>query len=179
MSIENLLLPRKKELLKSWFDLFVRAYAPEAAVMLKGESNQFANPVGQTSLSAMADILDEFLNECRIDKILPPLGRIIRIRAVQDLAPSRALAFIFLLKGLVRQILDGETAAGKVSHADLAEFDERVDGLALAAMDIYSKCRDSLYEIRIGEIKNRTNRLLLKAQIIAEVPEHKSERHDN
>ncbi len=179
MSIENLLLPRKKELLESWFDLFTRAYAPEAAAMLKRESNRFANPVGQTTLSSMADILDEFFGENRMDEILLPLDRIIRIRAVQDLAPSRALAFVFLLKDLARRFMDTDTTQGKVELSDLAEFDARVDGLALAAMDVYSKCRETLHEIRINEIKNRTNRLLLRARVIVEVPGCRSESLDH
>lgn len=179
MSIESLLLPRKKELLESWFDLFARIYPPEAAGMLKRELNQFANPVGHTSLHAMADILDEFLKDNRIERILPPLDRIIRIRAVQDLAPSRALAFVFLLKDLAREFLAPEIAMGKIRPIELADFDAKVDGLALAAMDVYSKCRDTLFEVRIREIKDRTNRLLLKAQVIAEIPGPKSERDDN
>ncbi len=173
MNIESLLFPRKKILLQRWFDILVRTYPPETVRMLKKETNQFANPVGHTSLHAMDEILDEFLQENQVEKISPLLDRIIRIRAVQDFAPSQALAFVFLLKDLARELLADEIAEGKASPADLAEFDSRVDGMALAAMDVYSKCRDTLYEVRIKEIKARTNRLLLRAEIIAELPERK------
>ena len=160
-------------MLQKWFDVLVNTYPPETVRMLKKESNQFANPVGHTSLHAMGDILDEFLLENQVEKVSPLLDRIIRIRAVQDFSPSRALAFVFLLKDLARELLGAEIAGGKVSSEDLAEFDARVDGLALAAMDVYSKCRDTLYEVRIKEIKARTNRLLLRAELIAEIPERK------
>lgn len=162
-------------MLERWFDLLLRGYPPETVRMLKKETNQFANPVGHTSLHAMDDILDEFLGENRIEKISPMLDRILRIRAVQDFEPSRALAFIFMLKDLARELLAAEIAGGTVSPAELTEFDSKVDGLVLAAMDVYSKCRDTLFEVRITEIKNRTNRLLLKSGMIAEIPERKPE----
>ncbi|MFZ2447620.1 MAG: RsbRD N-terminal domain-containing protein [Syntrophobacteraceae bacterium] len=173
MNLEILLLQRKKTLLRLWFDLLLGTYPPEAARMLKKESSQFANPVGHTFFKAMEEILDEFLGENQADRMSPLLDRIIRIRAVQDFAPSGALAFVFLLKNVAREAIGTDIAEGRVPAEELAEFDARVDGLALAAMDVYSRCRDNLYEVRIKEIKARTQRLLVRAEILAEVPPRK------
>ena len=39
-------------------------------------------------------------------------------------------------------------------------------GLVLLAFDVYVRCRENLFEIKIAEIKNNTRRLLERAQII-------------
>lgn len=175
MSLETLLLARKKSLHQSWFDILAGTYPPETARMLKKETNQFANPVGHTFFSALGEILDEFLGGNDAEKIFPLLDRIIRIRAVQEFPPSTALSFVFLLKRIVREQLAAEIGEAKISPEELADLDERVDGLILAAMDVYSKCRDTLYEVRIREIKDRTQRLLQRAELIAELPPRKPE----
>jgi len=175
MNLENFLLARKKILLKDWFEILIGTYPPETARLLQKETNQFANPVGHTFSQALEGIVDEFLRENREEKISPLLDRIIKIRAIQEFAPSRALAFVFLLKKLARDLLEAEIAEGRVSAGEFSDFEERVDGLALAAMDVYSKCRDTLYEVRIREIKDRTQRLLFRADILADVRPRKPE----
>jgi len=175
MRLEELLLARKKPLHQSWFDILLGTYPPETVRQLKKETNQFANPVGHTFFNALGEILDEFLQENRLEKMSPLLDRIIRIRAVQEFNPSNALAFVFLLKRIAREQLAVEIGEAKVSPVELAEFDEKVDGLVLAAMDVYANCRDTLYEVRIREIKDRTERLLRRAELIAEVPPTKPE----
>lgn len=160
---------------QSWFDILLGTYPPETVRLLKKETNQFANPVGHTFFHALGEILDEFLRENDLEKMSALLDRIIRIRAVQEFPPSNALAFVFLLKRIAREQLATEIGEARVSPAELADFDERVDGLVLAAMDVYSKCRDTLYEVRIREIKDGTQRLLQRAQLIAEIPPSKPE----
>ncbi|MEM5786551.1 MAG: RsbRD N-terminal domain-containing protein [Syntrophobacteraceae bacterium] len=175
MNLDSLLLERKKPLLQNWFDALLGSYAPETARLLKKETNQFANPVGHTYRVALTGVLDEFLGENRLETLSPLLDRILRIRAVQEFSPSSALAFILVLKKLARDLVQAEVAQGSVGPAELFDFDERVDGLALAAMDVYSKCRNTLYEVRIREIKDRTQRLLHRAEIIGDIPPLKPE----
>jgi hypothetical protein len=90
----------------------------------------------------------------------PLLDKVIRIRAVQDFSPSSSLAFIFALKTLAREVLEAELASGEVHGVDLSDFDDKVDGLALFAFDVYMRCRENLFEARMTEVKNRTQRLL-------------------
>ncbi len=128
--------------------------------MLKKESGQFANPVGHTFKVALGEILEEFLGENSVEAMAPLLDKVIRIRAVQDFPPSGSLAFIFGLKTLARQILEAESASGDVRIGEMSEFDDRVDGLALFAFDVYSRCRENLFQARMTEVQNRTRRLL-------------------
>ena len=170
MDIEERLLKNKKTLLGKWFDLLADSYPLETVRLLKKETDQFANPVGHTFRVALGDILEEFLGENSADAMAPLLDKVIRIRAIQDFSPSSSLAFIFGLKKIAGEVLEGEIAAGEVSPQELSDLEERVDGLALFALNVYMRCRENLFEVRMTEVKNRTHRLLQRAQIIAEVP---------
>jgi hypothetical protein len=160
MEIEERLLRSKKTLLEKWFDLLAGTYPVETSRMLQKESGQFANPVGYTFKAALGEILEEFLCENRVEAMGPLLDKVLRIRAVQDFAPSGSLAFIFGLKTLARQVLESESASGDTGAGELSDFDDRVDGLALFAFDVYTRCRQNLFEARMNEVKNRTQRLL-------------------
>ncbi len=175
MSIEERLLEKKKIFLQEWFDLLAASYPLETVRLLKKETNQFANPVGHTFSAAMGEILDEFLGENSAEAMGPLLDRIIRIRAIQNFSPSSSLAFIFGIKTLARQLLEAELATGEVSREEISDFNEKVDGLALFAFDVYMGCRENLFEVRMTEVKNRTQRLLKRAQIIAEIPPEEPE----
>ncbi len=160
MEIEERLLRHKKTLLGRWFDLLAGSYPLETVGMLKKEVSRFANPVGHTFKVALAEILDEFLGENRAEVMAPLLDKVIRIRAIQDFSPSSSLAFIFGLKTLAGEVLEAEPDSGEVRREDMSDFDDKVDGLALFAFDVYMRCRENLFEVRIAEVKNRTHRLL-------------------
>ncbi len=168
MAIEQHLVQNKKRLVSQWFDMLAMSYPLETVRLLKKETNQFANPVGHTFLVAIEEILDEFFGQNSAEAMAPLLDKVLRIRAVQDFSPSSSLAFIFGLKTIAREVLDQDLAAGAVSREELSGFDRKVDVLALCAFDVYMRCRENLFEVRLTEVKNRTHRLLKRAEIIAE-----------
>lgn len=172
MSLDKLLLQHKKIVLQTWLDLLLSTYPPETVRMFKKETDQFANPVGHTFSAALGEILDEFLRGDSPEKLAPLLDRIIRIRAVQEFSPSQALAFIFSLKKIAAEI---QTEAGEDPRArdHMSAFEAKVDELALLAFDVYMRCRENLFDVRMKEVKDRTYRLLRRAEIIADVPPQK------
>jgi hypothetical protein len=165
MGIEQRLVQNKKRLLRQWFDMLAGTYPLETVRLLKKETNQFANPVGQTFLVAIGEIIDEFFAQNSAEAMAPLLDKVIRIRAIQDFSPSSSLSFIFGLKTIARVVLEEDLAAGVVSREELSDFDRKVDGLALCAFDVYMRCRENLFEVRMTEVKNRTHRLLKRAEI--------------
>jgi hypothetical protein len=96
------------------------------------------------------------------------LDGIVRIRAIQDFAPSEAVAFIFKLKKIVRQELGGEVLLMPGMTDELTAFDSTIDDLALFSFDIYVKCREKIYELKAKEATNMTFRLLQQARIIVD-----------
>jgi hypothetical protein len=109
-------------------------------------------------------------DESQVSHVSDALDSIIRIRAVQDFSPSEAVSFLLGLKSVIREELGFKTLQNGHSE-EWAELDERIDGLLLLGFDMYSQCRQKIYDIRINEVKRRSERLLQMAGLTYEIPE--------
>lgn len=167
--VRDRLVEKKSAILERWFDKVIETYPADASGFLKNKKRQFANPVGYTLSRGLENLLDLLLEEGEMDfeKISPVLDGIIRIRAVQDLAPSQALAFVFHLKKVIREELGRETAPSE----ETAALESRIDALALISFDLYMKCREKIYDLKANELRNMTFRLLQKANLVCEIPD--------
>jgi len=87
------------------------------------------------------------------------LDDLVRLRAVQDFTPAQALAFLFSLKKIIRDEL--REANHDAPHEELFEFEARIDRLALSAFEIYARCREQLFEIRMNQMR-RDNHVLIE-----------------
>lgn len=170
MELESFLAREKAAIVKRWFDSALEAYPPEAANLLKQKS-QFANPVGHTLYYGLEGLYEEFLSGMDPEKVNHFMDRIVRVRAVQDFAPSQAIVFIFYLKKVIRQSVETEIREGRISCEELLAIEPKIDELALRAFDIYTSCREKLCELKVNEVKQRTYRLLQKADLLSEIPE--------
>jgi hypothetical protein len=175
MNLEKLLKEKKSAIQGKWLDKILETYPADTKRFLRKQKDQFANPVGHTISKEIQSLYTEALCTEEIDpvEVSPILDRIIRIRAVQDFAPSQAVAIIFLLKKVIREELGSEIQENSL-HDELLAFESRIDDLALLAFDIYMKCREKIYEIRANEASNQVSRLLQRAGLISQVPEWKS-----
>jgi hypothetical protein len=170
MKIEKYLSQKKKSILKKWFQLILKTYPEETAQFIKKEKDPFANPVGSTIGKGFEDLFEALQKKIDPKTVSSFLDPIIRIRAIQDFSPSRAINFIFLLKDVLREELKSEIQDANILR-ELLEFESRIDELALIAFDIYMKCREKIYELKANEIKDRYFRLLQRANLLTEVPE--------
>jgi hypothetical protein len=166
MNLKQHLLEKKPAILKKWFDAIADTYPGDTAGFLKNKKAQFANPVGHNIAEGTAGLFDALLQGMLPDTVSAFLDGIIRIRAIQDFAPSEALSFIFHLKKVVRQELGSEVLKEQGIMDELAAFEAAIDDLALFSFDIYMKCRDKIYELKANEARNMTFRLLQKARLI-------------
>lgn len=178
MRLKGLLSDKKSAILSRWFDAIIDTYPPDTSQFLKKQKNQFANPVGSTILHGIENILDGLLKGLDKDEISPFLDNIIRIRAVQDFTPPKALSFIFLLKKIVRAEIAKEISDNKLSE-ELLEFESEIDNLALISFDIYMQCREKLYEIKANEVKRLTFRLLQQANLLTEIKDEEPDLKGN
>ncbi|MBI4688686.1 MAG: RsbRD N-terminal domain-containing protein [Nitrospirae bacterium] len=178
MKLNALLLEKKTEIIEKWFDAIVACYPPDTAQFLKNKKDRFTNPMGATILQGIENIFDKLLPDNDCSDIAPFLDNIIRIRAVQDFTPSQAVAFIFLLKKVIREELRQEIQENKL-YEELLAFELKIDNLALSTFDIYMKCREKLYEIKANEVKNMTFRLLQQANLICEIPGYRPDVKDD
>jgi hypothetical protein len=171
MALMNFLAQRQAVIVDRWFDLVLATYPPETARLFKKESNRFANPVGSATLEGLKETFAILLQGFDLQQLTPPLDKIIRIRAIQDFTPAVALHFTLALKSLVRDELAQPIATGQVTAEELRQFDESVDQLLLLTFNIYMKCREQLYELRVSEVRNQSARLLQRANILWTAPE--------
>jgi RsbRD-like negative regulator of sigma factor len=159
MKLLPLLSERKASLTERWRHRLFESYPAETATFFKNEKDQFGNPVGQRLSQGLRALVQAFLAEMDRDQVLAGLDEILRIRAIQDFAPSQALAFIFLLKNVIREELAPELAGGQYFQ-ELQELEARIDGLALLGFDVYTERREQLHRVRENEIRNRVSGLL-------------------
>lgn len=174
MNLIELLLEKKQTILKKWFDIILNTYPDDTAKFLKKQKDMFANPVGNAFYNSMQAILDELLNKSDVDKLSALLDEIIKIRAIQDFAPSQSLAFIPALKRAVREEL-GEKIRAEQFSGELSAFDHKVDNLLLLSFDVYMNCREKIYEIKANELRNMTSKLIERANRIFDKHAQKSE----
>jgi hypothetical protein len=92
------------------------------------------------------------------------VDEVIRVLALQEFPPSQALAFVFVLKQVVREELAQELEDPSLAP-ELVELDSRIDGLALLSFDGYMQRREKLYEIKLNEVKSRISGLLRRTGI--------------
>ena len=141
--------------------MIYESYPPETAIFLRKEKNRFDNPAGYRISEGLAGLYGVLLQEMERDQIMACLDEIIRIRALQNFTPSQALAFIFLLKNVIRQELAEEIQQENLA-AELLDLESRIDGLALLGFDVYTKRREKIYEIKADEAKRRVSGLMRK-----------------
>ena len=159
MKLLVLLSERKVSLTERWQQRLFESYPAETATFLKKEKDRFGNPVGQRLSQGLRELVQAFLAEMDRDQVLAGLDEILRIRAIQDFTPSQALAFIFLLKNVIREELAPELTSGQYSQ-ELQELEARIDGLALLGFDVYTQRRELLNQVRVDEIRSRVSGLL-------------------
>ncbi|UCE81751.1 MAG: RsbRD N-terminal domain-containing protein [Deltaproteobacteria bacterium] len=170
MSLEEFLLEKKSAILKRWFDSILETYPSDTKQFLRTKKDRFENPVAHRISSGIEGIFSQILNDAKVEDASPFLDKVIRIRAVQDFPPSQALAFIFDLKRLVREAVVGDTREGQLSE-ELWRLEQKIDEMGLLALDIYTKCREEIYELRVNEVKRSVGRLIERANMICGVPE--------
>jgi hypothetical protein len=150
--------------------MVIDSYPPDAQRFFKKEKDRFANPVGSTIAEGIEKLYDAFTSGEGQQTIDACLDGIIRVRAVQGFSPSEAVAFVFGLKRILREVVEGVVSKNGAA-GEFREMEERIDGLGLAAFDIYSRCRQKLYDLRVNEVRSQVSRLLQRANLVCEIPE--------
>ncbi len=168
-TLEEFLLEKRTGILKKWLGLILDTYPLDAHRLLKHQKDPFLNPVGSTISKEIEVLFDELIQGIDPERTSRSLDGIIRIRAIQDFAPAKAISFIYLLKKVVRE--ESLKEAREYGFAEqLLGLESRLDEMALLAFDLYMRCREKMYEIRANEAKNQVSALLRKKGLLSEAP---------
>jgi hypothetical protein len=159
MKFNDILMQKRAAILDHWRNSIVESYPANTSKFLNGERDRFHNPVGDTMRRDTEIIIDHLLSNKRFNESHQFPQGLIKIRAVQDFSAAEAVSFIFDLKKVVREELRTDM---EQFLPDFLELETRIDELALVAFDAYMKSRETIHEIKIGEIK-RISRMALRA----------------
>jgi hypothetical protein len=170
MKLADFLTQKRSPIVKKWCDLILQTYPEQSQGFLRKQKDRFANPVGRTILEGIESIYDELVGEADSDKLSLFLDNIVRVRAIQDFSPSRAVGFVFGLKKIIKDELENEIRQEGISE-EWAAFESRIDSLALLCFDIYTECRQKIFDIRVDEVKNQSSGLLKMAGLVYEIPD--------
>jgi len=167
MTLKEQLQENRSAIVDQWFETVVGTYQEETRGPLRRQNAPFTNPVGFNTAEGLKGLFDGLLKGMMPSETSRFLDGIVRIRAVQDFAPSEAVRFIFQLKAVVRSNL-GEKLQEPSAAGELVSFESAIDELALFAFDLYMQCREKIYDIKAKEARSMTFRLLQKAKLITE-----------
>ncbi len=151
-------------ILKKWLDILLGSYSPETVQFLKKEKDPFSNPVYHQLSRGLTDLLAVLVEEKDVEAARAALDEIIRVLALQETAPSQALAFVFHLKQVIREELAAELQDLTLAP-EMTDLESRIDGLALLGFDGYMQRREKLCELKVNEVKARVSGLLRRAGI--------------
>ena len=173
MNLRGLLEEKKSSIVKKWVQAVFANYPADSSNFFQKQQDRFLNPVGHTISEGIRDIFNELVQNSEPEKFFPILNDIIKIKAVQDFTPSKAISFLFLLKNVIREEVGGEIRKLNLTD-ELTEFEAQIDQLILLSFDIYMKCRERIYELKTDDVRRMTLRLLKRANIICDVQEEES-----
>lgn len=165
MKLAHLLAQKKSAILERWLDLIFASYPPETAGFLKREKDRFNNPVAFRIYEGAKGLVEAVVVGATPEEISQSLDEIIRIKALQDFTPSQVLAFVFLLKMVIREELNKEMGADAGLAVEMLALESQIDGMALLGFDVYLKRREKLFEVKVDEIKRGVSGLLRKAGV--------------
>jgi hypothetical protein len=152
----------KAVILKNWQDALLSSFPDETESFLNNP-DPFLNPVGAMFPKMLETLYDQITGEMNDDTILSAMDDYIKLRAVQDSEPSRAFDFLMHLKKMLRSRESGskeyETGCFSVNI-----LEDRIDYILLKSFDMYMKCREKIYTLRINEFKKRAFRVLENVQ---------------
>ena len=136
----------RQPILDDWLARIANSYPAQTARFLLNERDPFRNPVGSTFKENLPPLIDAVFGETDTAAAGPPLESMMRMRAVQDFTPGQAVGFLFLLKKVIRERL-------RPRGDEQVILENRIDELALAAFDLYVKCREQINEIKLNEAR--------------------------
>lgn len=173
MSLLKQLTRKKSGIIKKWFDGIIATYPVDTAQFLANQKDPFANPVGQTTRENLEAIFDQIITAANPNTVHEFLNPIIRIRAIQDFTPAKAISWIFDLKDIIRN--DLALHAGDGQHLEeLNRLERRIDQFGLQAFDIYMQCREKIYDLKANEMRARTLSAFSRAGLIKDPADNDS-----
>ena len=155
---------KRAEIVDGWIRAALGMYPADAAAFYEKAKDPFANPVGASVRAALGPLFDALLSDAPLREYTPHLDHVIRVRCVQDVPASQAVGFVFLLKGILREVLASQVADARALTA-LMVLDARIDRMAACAFDVYVMHVRKIADIRVREMRDSVATLMRMSKI--------------
>jgi len=151
-------------ILARWNEAVLATYPLDTAGFTRTKEDQFRNPGGHAIRVALEVTYNAVSGRSSSENLLrDALEMFVKLRAVQDFTPIKALGVMYLLKPLLRErVLPACLQNGLLDEYLAAE--SRLDTAALLACDIYAASKARVFEERIGEIRRQHAQIVRWAQ---------------
>lgn len=170
MTIIELLSKHREILIKEWTDAIFSSYPLDTKGFLRNNEDRFANPVGAKTRRAVACMMDAISGQdMPAGEPATALAEFVRIRAIQNFSPEKALGVIFYIKQLLQKHVLQEALANNLL-GDFLDVQSRVDTLSLLAFHYYAEDRERLHMMKVDDYKRRYAQLIRRAQLILDEP---------
>lgn len=156
MLLQELLIANKGEILDAWVDQVLATYPTDGALIFKTKKDRFANPVGFAVKNSLWEVYALLFESNASEGLVPALDQLVKIRAVQDFIPSRAVSMAYKLKDVVKEFYRKEKLD---DHEGWLSFEEKADTLSYTLFDLYMASREQLHRTKYEEYR-RGNHIL-------------------
>ncbi len=150
MTLKELLAEKKTIILERWLDRILEDYPPDTQTFFRENKSPYSNPIGFTLRKGMEEIIDQILWPLSVEEARAILEPVMKVRAVENLPPSRRAGFILPLREIVSEIVREEKRKD-LSGQEWLNLNSRINQLALLGMNLYSECREKVNQLRIKE----------------------------
>lgn len=170
MTTLELFRAQRAAVTEKWVNQVFGSYPLDTHGFLRTKQDPFCNPVGEITTTVANYLYDAIAGENILqDRLHDALERFVRLRAVQDFAPSVGLGVLYVFKSLIREAVLPQCTT-KEMLADYLEAESRLDTLGLIAFDMYISAHKAIAEQRITEIRNQHAQLVRWAQTVEGSP---------
>ncbi len=154
MDLAEALRYHRKKIVGQWVEYTLSTY--KSSRFFRQEGDKFANPIGGVTKDALDELFLLLVENTDPETFVKPIEKIVRLRAIQDFAPSQAVSPFHAVKHLTREILAKDKDRCHLLN-ELYDFEFAVDMAVLAAFDIYLDSRERLYRVRLEEVQSGRN----------------------
>jgi nucleoside 2-deoxyribosyltransferase len=162
---------RKDRWISQWMDVLMSSYPQESARFFRETSDPFANPVGAAFRKGVRNLFEVLeADDYDPEAAKQALDPMIRVRAIQEMAPSEALGFIPQIKS----IMEADTRlleSGDARVIRVRQIAGHADKALLTAFDLYMACKKHVYTLRAQQARDGVRQLLIKKELISELPD--------
>ncbi len=151
---------KRDSILKQWKSTFWDTFGKEAKRFFTKEVDRFQNPFGYRIDEAFGGLIEVIFGDFDWEKADYFLKRLVQVRAVQEVKPSKALNMFIQLKGIIREKL-GKEILKKFGVEEFLKLEDRINALIIRGFDHFSDYRETLNNLRYDEWR-RAHFLLLK-----------------